>query len=164
MSSYVLLKQGDPTVIIDTLKNASHYHGVSKGIEAGLKFLASTDFDKVELGRHELDNGLYCMVMRYDTKPAEEVRYEAHRKYIDIQLCLDGAEKIEYAEISALTPSTEYDAEGDAQFLAGEGDWVTLGKGVFAIFMPQDAHRPSVNACCCSKPVFKAVVKVPVGS
>ncbi len=151
-------------MIIDTLKNASLYHGVSKGIEAGLKFLETADFSKVELGRHELDNGLYFMLMRYDTKPAEECKYEAHRKYIDIQLCLDGAEKIEYAETSTLTPTTEYDPEGDAQFLAGEGDWVTLGKGVFAIFMPQDAHRPSVNACCCSKAMFKAVVKIPVGS
>ena len=150
-------------MIIDSLKNAKSYYGVSAGIKAGLEFLGSQDFSKIELGRHELANGLYCMVMRYDTKPAEEVQFEAHRKYVDIQLVIEGAEKIECAEISSLKPTSEYDAEGDAQFSAGEGDWVRLGAGTFAIFMPQDAHRPSVNACCCgSGSVYKAVVKVPV--
>ena len=151
-------------MIIDTLENAGLYHGVSKGIEDGLKFLATTDFNKVGLGRHDLDDGLYFLLMRYDTKPAEECKYEVHRKYIDIQLVIEGVEKIGYSEISALEPTTDYDDSGDAQFLEGAGDWVTLGKGTFAVFMPQDAHRPSVNACCGSKPVFKAVVKIPVGS
>lgn len=150
-------------MIIDSLKNASRYYGVSEGVGAGLKFLESTDFSKIALGRHELDNGLYFMLMRYDTKPAEETKFEAHRKYIDIQLCLEGAEKIQYAETSTLDLDTPYDEKGDALLLTGEGDWVTLGAGTFAIFMPQDAHRPSVNACCCgSNAVFKAVVKIPV--
>lgn len=150
-------------MIVDHLKNAESYYGVSEGIRKGLEFLASQDFRQMEPGRHDLPDNLYCILVKYNTKPVEECRFEIHRKYIDIQFVLEGAERIAYADISLMKPTTEYDEHSDLQFLEGKGDWVTLDKGTFAIFMPQDAHMPSVHADNSSQPVLKVVVKVPVG-
>jgi YhcH/YjgK/YiaL family protein len=39
-----------------------------------------------------------------------------------------------------------YSAERDVAFYTGQGDWLTLAAGMFAVFFPQDVHRPGAQA------------------
>ena len=39
---------------------------------------------------HPLDLGVKVVVSEYETRPANELGYEAHRRYIDIQLAVIG--------------------------------------------------------------------------
>ncbi len=56
----------------------------------------------------------------------------------------------------------EYNPEKDIEFLTGEGDYVTLNKGSYAIFFPQDAHMPKIAPEDVPGKVIKVVVKVKV--
>jgi YhcH/YjgK/YiaL family protein len=46
--------------------------------------------------------------------------------------------------------------------LAGSGDWLSLSKGQFAVFYPQDAHCPGIIVGQAAAVVKKVVVKVEV--
>ena len=147
-------------MIFDKLHNASLYHGLGSSIEKSLKFLESEDFSSMEIGKYPIEgNDIFYMVSQYETKPAEEVDYEAHRKYIDIQYIVEGQEIIGYANLGSLNVKEEYNAEKDIGFLEGEGDYFTIRKGDFVIFFPEDAHQPCLLV---DKPetVKKIVVKV----
>ena len=146
-------------MIVDTLDNALLYFGLGEGIKKGLLYLAGTDFSKLETGRHDIEGDqLFAMVQEYHTKPLEKGRWEAHRRYWDIQYVVKGTEQIHYANIGHLSPG-EYDAEKDFLGLEGSGDKVTLREGMFAILSPQDAHMPGM-AQGESVAMNKVVVKV----
>lgn len=118
-----------------------------------------------EIGRYELDEttGLYAMVMRYDTVPAEESRYESHRRAVDLQYTISGGEGIEWAHSDELSADGEYDVDRDLQFYlpSESGAFVKNLPGYFSIYAPTDAHRPKVRIPG-HKDVFKAVVKIPL--
>jgi YhcH/YjgK/YiaL family protein len=146
-------------MIVDTLDNALLYFGLGEGIKKGLLYLAGTDFSKLETGRHDIEGDqLFAMVQEYQTKPLEKGKWEAHRRYWDIQYVMKGTEQIHYANIEHLSAG-EYDAEKDFLGLEGKGDQVTLREGMFAILSPRDAHMPGM-AQGQSVAVSKVVVKV----
>ena len=161
-------------MVVDHIRNAGLYRGLGPGIGAALEYLARTDFGKVEIGRHDLPDGLYAMVQEYETKPREEKRWEAHRKYIDVQFVAAGSELMGYADIASLEAVGEYDGSEDVQFFSGIGDFLRLTPGVFAILYPHDAHMPGVTpspggegwgegaTSSDASTVRKVVVKVPV--
>ena len=115
------------------------------------------------VGKYELENGAYASVQEYTTKVRGEAKYEAHKKFIDIQLIVSGRELIAVTPIGKMELCTEYNAEKDVMFFH-HNDACTdylLEAGDFLILYPQDVHMPGV---CVNEqsPVRKIVVKVPV--
>lgn len=148
-------------MVVDDIRNAGIYYALAPGIERGLRFLESSDFSEMPVGRQELGDGVYVMVMDYLTIPREKKHFEAHQNYIDIHYVATGAEAIEYAKVEALHVVEEYDPAKDVAFLEGPGSFVTEQPGTFMILFPDDAHIPG---CPAGSPdaVRKVVVKVPV--
>ena len=73
-------------MIIDHIKNASLYYGVHERVAAGLRWLQSQDLAKLAPGRYELDgSNLFVAVSEYETKTKDKIKWEAHKKYFDIQ-------------------------------------------------------------------------------
>ena len=101
-------------------------------------------------------------MQNYDSIPKEQGKWECHRKYIDIQFIAEGIEQIGFRNIDNMKVITEYNPEKDIAFLSGEGDYVTLGKGSFGIFFPQDAHQPKVAPNNTPGPVRKVVIKIKI--
>ena len=105
-----------------------------------------------------------AIVSEYTTKEKNEYGYEAHREYIDIQYLVSGNEKICCLPLEYLKETKPYNKEIDAAFY-GEEDVkpqeLLLGNGYFAVFFPQDGHKPQL---CVGKPspVKKVVVKVKI--
>lgn len=148
-------------MISDTIKNKDLYTAVSPRIKAGLDYLAKTDFSVMEPGRIELDGSdLFVLVQKYDSLPKEQGKWECHRKYADIQYIADGVELIGFNNISKMETVTEYNPDKDISFLKGDGDYVTLTKGSYAIFFPEDAHQPKVAPGDKPGSVTKVVIKV----
>ncbi|HBG49477.1 MAG TPA: YhcH/YjgK/YiaL family protein [Cyanobacteria bacterium UBA9971] len=149
-------------MIIDKLKNASLYYGMSEKIATALKYLENTDLSEFQNGKYEIEGeDISVIVQDYNTKPLSEGRFEAHRKYIDIQYIIKGTEKMGYTNIHKLKSATEYDEEKDIIFFDGEGDFVTVEEGFFTIFAPEDAHMPGIESKT-SEYIKKAVVKIKV--
>ena len=148
-------------MIIDQLKNASTCFGAHPRLEAAFRYLRETDLAKIEAGRYEIQGAdIFALVQNYDTKAREKGRWEAHRKYIDIQYVYRGTELIGYANIDALKAGT-YDEAKDFWEFKGDGDFLKAQAGTFLVLFPQDGHMPGI-AVSGPEPVKKIVVKARV--
>lgn len=151
-------------MIADIIKNRQLYSAISPGIARGLEYIAGTDFSAMEPGRYEIDGtNLYALVQAYDSIPKEQGKWECHRNYIDIQYIADGVEQIGVNHTGKMHVITPYNPDKDIEILGGDGDYVTLSKGAYGIFFPEDAHQPKIAPANQPGPVRKVVVKVRVG-
>lgn len=151
-------------MIYDKIDNLEIYAGISEDIRFGLEWLRDADPD-IEKGVYELSPRVKAIVSEYTTKEVNENGFEAHRDYIDIQYLLKGSEKIFCLPLEYLKETKAYKAEIDAAFYeeAGvTGQEMQVGNGYFAVFFPQDGHKPGLCADECEE-VKKVVVKVKVG-
>ncbi len=150
-------------MIIDQIKNAGCYYTVHSGIRQALEYLAETDFPSMVSGRQSIDGErIYATIDAYQTKPRETARWEAHRRYIDVQYIVSGIEIMGYAPVQNLQAIDDYDASKDCIRLTGKGDFMTVPAGSFIIFFPQDGHMPCL-AVDSPAHVRKVVVKVEAG-
>ena len=90
-------------MVYDDIGNAAIYYGLDEGIQKGLEFLQSNELSSWPDGEHEIDGeNVYAVLRSYQTKPPAECRWEAHKKYIDIQYLISGEERIGCACIAQL--------------------------------------------------------------
>ena len=151
-------------MIIGEIANHKRYRNLGKKIEKALEYLATTDFSVLEDGRHEIEGDeIYALLLSYDTEPESARSFEAHRKYIDVQYILSGREIIHWAPLEELEPAGDYSEEKDIVFLSGDARArLQLTPGAFALFYPEDAHKPNC-AWDDPQPARKVVVKVGTG-
>ena len=148
-------------MIIDSLRNAHLYSNLSPRFQRAFAYLRETDLVGLEVGKYELEGSqLFVAVQEYTTRLENQGKWEAHQRYIDIQYIVQGTEKIGYAPLSQVQLG-EYNEAKDFQALMAEGDYLTLRAGDFAVFFPEDAHKPNM---AIGEPiqVKKAVVKIAV--
>ena len=148
-------------MIADRIKNAHFYKGVGRGIETALDFLQDTDFVNISPGKYQFDDEIFYIIAEYKSKPFEEAKFEAHRKYIDLQYVVSGREAIGYRHISLLEEIVPYNEEKDIILYAGDPDMIKLEAGNFMLLFPEDGHKPGVSIVG-SEAVKKVVVKIPV--
>jgi YhcH/YjgK/YiaL family protein len=150
-------------MILDQLESLGCYRGISENLDTAIDYLLTADLKKLANGSHQVDGErVLANVMTYETKRSEEGKFEAHRKYIDIQVVLEGEERCCCAPLSLTTELAHFDADKDVVFLVGPRQTsMQLNPDNFAIFFPQDAHMPSLNmdeACKVHKVVMKVAV------
>ncbi len=146
-------------MILDYLNRASLYEGVCPHLTEAIEFAKSCE-NKPQ-GRYEMGKyGCYVLVQAFQTSLPSERNYELHRKFLDVQIVLEGEELMGVEDITKLTPLEEYNREKDFQALTGEGQNVIIKEGMFALLLPHDGHRP-----CCSfdapTKLRKLVIKMP---
>ena len=92
----------------------------------------------------------------------EDRFWEAHKKYIDVHLLLEGSEKIALNFIENLEQK-EYEEESDFLPLEGEpNSYVELKKGDFLVCYPEDAHMTALKVKekeNIKKAIFKVIVR-----
>ncbi len=136
-------------------------------VRKALDFLRAQDFSKMADGRYPIEGEhSFALLQRYTTRPVEECRPEAHRKYVDIQYLVEGEECLGWCPVSPdLVVSEAYDGQKDVEFyqkLVPDSS-IVLSQGLFAVLFPLDVHRPCVSLND-QKPsaVTKVVVKIEV--
>ena len=150
-------------MIIDKFKNIDLYSELSERISKAINFLQETDFSNFEPGRIEIDNdNIFALLSEYQTKNPGDCRLEAHRKYIDIQYIVSGSELIGYAPLNNQTVIEKYSEEKDVIFFEGKTSLMRLDAGMFAVFFPDDLHKPCIQTTEISETVQKIVVKIAV--
>lgn len=100
-------------------------------------------------GITELDGPeLYVNVHGYDTKPAEQCRWESHRHTIDIQYCIAGGEAIDWTHAGRLDSLNDYDATKEVEHWKGDDALIAtrlkMLPGSYVLFVPNEPHRPKV--------------------
>ena len=151
-------------MIIDNLKNVKQYFALFGNLKKGFEFLLNSDLKNLPDGKHLIDGeNIFANVQTLQTKPQSEAKWEAHRKYIDIQYVIKGQEKMGYGFLSDFkTTVIPYDEIKDVEFLDGEKyNFVDVEHGNFVIFYPNDVHAPmlAVNNC---ETIKKVIVKVKI--
>jgi YhcH/YjgK/YiaL family protein len=150
-------------MILDSLKHASLYSGLSPMFNKAFEFLAKTDLNALALGKHNIEGeNLFVLVMTYESKNLSECVMESHKKYIDIQYLIEGEEMIRIATLNDQVPTVPYDEFKDIAFYKNDyASEIKLKQDDFVIFFPHDLHMPCIKAGKVSQ-VKKAVVKVVV--
>jgi YhcH/YjgK/YiaL family protein len=150
-----------PDESINKREFAIRYFANPERWKKAFTFMGSQDLTALTIGRHELEGSdLFANVDEYITKNEEDARYEAHRKYADIQYLVSGEEQIGVVPLGTTAVTEPYVDEKDIVFLSSaENNYRQAVPGRFFVFFPEDAHRPCVKTAENS-PVRKIVVKV----
>ena len=136
-----------------------------RAIEKALDFLHTTDFTALAPGVVNIDGrNIFAQVLDLTTQTWDENRPEVHRRYLDIQFLAWGEEKIGVAIDTGNNEISESLLEQrDIVFYHGSENesFIEMTPGTYAIFFPQDVHRP---ACIKNKvsAIRKIVVKVAI--
>jgi YhcH/YjgK/YiaL family protein len=149
----------EPTMILDRLANADLYAPVHPRFAAAFRFLREADFTKLADGEHEIDGrNLFVVVEAVQGRGRAGSKLEAHRRYIDIQVAVAGADEIGLKPVAACRDvELDYDEGHDCSLFRDRPEnWIALPAGSFVVFFPDDGHAPLATA----SPVRKAVVKV----
>lgn len=151
-------------MILDDLQYADKYRRLSKNIATALDWMKSTDIDSLEAPQVITVDGekVFAQIQSYTSVTADESKFEAHRKYIDIHYIRSGQENILWAPLYALTAATDHDPENDIRFYKdAPSSSVLLRPGFFGLFFPEDGHKPKC-AVDAPEPIGKIVMKVAV--
>ncbi len=100
--------------------------------------------EKIEL---DGDNA-FLIFSKNNLKKIENARLEAHDKYIDLQLVLEGSERIGVRDRNECLDIVEdrRDAGGDIVFFAQKYDkFVELNTGEYAVLPTDCAHAPTIG-------------------
>ncbi|WP_291868906.1 YhcH/YjgK/YiaL family protein [Maribacter sp.] len=147
-------------MILDKLENRELYKEIHAGINKALLYIQSTDFLNIPDGKYEIEGeDVFAILKEYETKNKEDSLLESHLKYIDIHYIVEGAEQIGVTTLVNQKPKKEYDAVDDYMLFLEPYDLITLKKGMFAVFFPDDIHMPEIKLDSIAI-VKKVVVKV----
>ena len=150
-------------MIFDDLSNCAQYYDL-KGLKKGFEFLKNTDLKALKDGSYKIDGDrIFANVQTLTTKSKEDKKWEAHRKYIDIQYVISGTECMGYGLLDDFkTVKTAYSEEKDVEFLDGEKfNFINVQEGEFVVFYPNDVHAPMLAGEKSSN-IKKVIVKIAV--
>jgi YhcH/YjgK/YiaL family protein len=150
-------------MIYDRLENLNLYCQPGTRLYRALVYARDVS-RRVADGRMDIDGDrLYASVATYETGARVERRFEAHKKYIDIQVLLEGEEVIDVSLGRELSTLEAYDEKRDVLFLKPPQHFASLAMhpGYFAVFYPHDVHRPGCHLQE-KRRVHKIVMKVAV--
>jgi YhcH/YjgK/YiaL family protein len=124
-------------------------------------FLKETSLDTIRPGKYPIDGeNVYASVTENPTKDMATTKWEFHKKYIDVQMIIKGKEKMGIVPFSKTKVVDAYNDKKDVGFASYDGgDYYTVEPGTFLIFLPSDAHRPSIKLDGCDTDK-KIVIKI----
>ncbi len=150
-------------MIHDLMECAGLYVRSLEQLKKAIEFVRQVPAD-FAMGKLPIDGeAMFASVNTYTTKAPEELSFEAHRKYIDVQIVLKGRERMDVTQRTDLPILQPYAENTDVMFYAPPANFTSLllEPGQFVVLYPHDAHRPNVTADVPTE-VHKLVVKIRV--
>ncbi len=137
------------------------------GFEKAVDFLKHCPCDQPD-GTVEIDGRNVCAIVQtYETRKEDSApRFEAHRKYIDIQFLLSGCELMGWAPEHAVEITEAYNEDKDILFGTvpdSSSAFTFFRAGQAIVLFPSDAHAPGLAKGRPQK-VKKVVVKIRAAS
>jgi YhcH/YjgK/YiaL family protein len=148
-------------MIFDTIDNADRYAALHSQFPRAFEFIRNTDLLALAPGRYSIvGDDLFVIVENVAGRSRDEAKLECHRKYIDIQLVLEGVDEMGWKPLAdCREPVADYSAERDIQFFRDSpASWIVTPSGAFCIFFPEDAHAPLVATGNIRKLIFKIAI------
>ena len=149
-------------MILSALSQTSRYAALHPLFQQAFDYMRDTDLNALAPGRYPIvGDELFAIVEQAPGKTKEMAKLEAHRKYIDIQLVLDGDERMGWKPLAdCLNPVSEHSEEKDIRFFHdAPASWIAVPPDHFCIFFSEDAHAPLVGEGQIRKVIFKVAVQ-----
>ncbi len=120
------------------------YHTSKKLWNAAFTFLKDQNLDDIQPGKYPIiGEEVFASVTEAPSKNKEEVKWESHKNYVDLQYIIKGKEMIGVADTSKATITKPYTV--DVINYDAEGIYYTAEPGKFFLFFPNNAHRPLIK-------------------
>ena len=136
-------------MIYDNLKNTGSYTFCEAGIAQVLEAAKAYTPENFPNARVVLDSDNVFMNMpAYETHGLEKAVMEAHIKYVDVMVMIEGRETIYVKNTERLQDVYSPYEEGRDALLAHMDEDVTavdMQPGDFLVLLPQDAHAPGCH-------------------
>ncbi len=152
-------------MLAGTIQQVVEQIRLTPNLEKAFDFLKTANLAALEDGRIEIDGAqVYVLVQSYETLPLESAKFEAHRRYLDIQYVATGQEIIGWAPLHHMVECTPYNDAKDVfngKVPVEALSQVHLAAGELAVLYPSDAHAPKIQVGQPAR-VKKIVVKVAI--
>ena len=128
-------------MIYDKLENVHRYKELFPEL---INYLKINSLDLINLGKHNISETLFALVMEYKTNSNDIDILENHKKYIDFQIILSGNEKVSLANSYDLVHK-QYDKGEDYELVKTAPYFIEFNTGYFMVFYPNEYHRPGMT-------------------
>ena len=144
-------------MITASLKDFERYINLHPQFSKVGEFLKTFSFGNAG-ERIQIDGEKLFVVQSIDNAKSKENAFlEAHNRYIDIQICLEGNETMGWRDrCSCKSPKGQFNREKDIIFYNDTPlSYFNVPTGFFAIFFPEDCHAPLIGDGVIKKVIFK---------
>lgn len=148
-------------VIVDRLTQGEKYYSLHPAFPKAFAFLSRRDLSELEPGKYEIENDrLFCIIHEGQGLGKNQVKLEAHQKYIDLQYVISGTDEMGWKPVALCTRIEKpYDSEKDIVLFGDAPEfWIRVGRGSFVLFFPDHAHA----ALGGTGTIRRAIVKIAV--
>lgn len=148
-------------MVFGNIDNLKEYSFLEDKVKKCFEYAKEHDLLQYEKGSHEIDGDeLFVNIVSYTTTTPEERFWEAHKKYIDVHMIIEGKESIDVSFCDDMQIKS-FDENRDFVELTGEEKATVnlINKGDFLICYPEDAHRTAI-ICQQSQTIKKAIFKI----
>ena len=148
-------------MILATLSQCNRYATLHPLFPRAFDYMRNTDLHALMPGVYQIvGDDLFAIVEHVPGRRRDDAKLECHRRYIDIQLVLDGTDEMGWKTLADChDPVDEYSAERDIRFFNdAPSTWVATPPDHFCLFFPEDAHAPLVSDSFIRKVIFKIAV------
>ncbi len=148
-------------MILSTRSQADRYVSLHPLFHKTFEYMRCTDLPALKAGVHDIvGRDLFVIVEEATGRTRAEAKLESHRRYIDIQLVLQGVDEMGWKPLADChQPIDEYNEARDIRFFDDlPASWIAVPPDHFCIFFPDDAHAPLVGSGAIRKVIFKIAV------
>lgn len=142
------------------ISELSRYIYCSANMKKAIEFIMTNDLNALPFEKTIVDGDkVFINKSKTETKKPNELKYENYKNYIDIQIDLDGNEKI-YINNGTCNCIESYKESDDYELYSycKPDLFVKLNKNFCAIIFPNEIHMPCIKDK--AKSLIKCVIKV----
>jgi biofilm protein TabA len=137
------------------------YHRNKIAWDEAFAFLKNMNLDTLSPGKYPIiGDQVFATVTEAPSHNKQDVKWESHQHYVDLQYIIRGKEMIGVADTSEATIVKPYSP--DVINYTADGKYYITEPEMFFLFFPNDAHRPTIKVDGYDV-VKKLVIKIATG-
>jgi YhcH/YjgK/YiaL family protein len=133
----------NPHSSINALEFAKQYYKNKVYWDKAFEFLNNPELAELKPGKYIIDSTFVFATISYaDSYDSSKVKWEAHRKYLDLQYLISGSLFYEMAPYNKKDISVPYNDSTDMErVITNNGKYYKAAPKSLFVFFPSDAHK-----------------------